>query len=389
MHNHQYYAELSASAACALACSEHLSKEEARAWMEHLGNCAECRALMLDFSRVSFDLVSGKGMINAPPGMLTDAPQKTPESGRVRIALLRKVVTPLAVAVLCIVALFFYWRAHGRPARPFAKDQAAPLQTPPIRESAPIARSDEPAVDLVALKEKYRKGQLRIAELEKQEKEDQEQLRASGQEKNSLRSQMSDYEKTISELRSAAQKRENEIGELHGKLVDAEKNADASTSELRMSSLRLLQTEQQLKQERGRKALIDKLQALLAAPNLHFADIHDDLPSGRQRFGRVLCSKEQGILFYAYGLADRPQANANVWYHVWGESKGVTKKGVKSLGVLQKDETQIHGWVLSFAEPDVLNQIDSVFVTAERREVTKPTGERMLSANLGDSANHP
>jgi hypothetical protein len=47
-------------------------------------------------------------------------------------------------------------------------------------------------------------------------------------------------------------------------------------------------------------------------------------------------------------------------------------------------------WVLTFDDPQVLAEIDSVFVTAEpSQKVAEPRAERMLYAFLSDKPNHP
>ena len=60
-------------------------------------------------------------------------------------------------------------------------------------------------------------------------------------------------------------------------------------------------------------------------------------------------------------------------------------------GILFKDDQTQRRWSLNFTDPQVLGEIDSVFITLERtdEDVAKPKGKRMLTAYLGTTPNHP
>jgi len=75
---------------------------------------------------------------------------------------------------------------------------------------------------------------------------------------------------------------------------------------------------------------------------------------------------------------------------VWGERLG-SEKPIKSLGVFHTDDASDGRWVLTFDDPNVLAQINSVFVTAEsaKKSIREPGGKRILFAFLGDKPNHP
>jgi hypothetical protein len=58
---------------------------------------------------------------------------------------------------------------------------------------------------------------------------------------------------------------------------------------------------------------------------------------------------------------------------------------------MYSDDQAQKRWVLKVTDPEVLSQIDSVFVTLERTDNpgNRPRGKELLSAYLHSPANHP
>jgi hypothetical protein len=131
---------------------------------------------------------------------------------------------------------------------------------------------------------------------------------------------------------------------------------------------------------------------LVAARNLHIVDVYDAEPDGkRQRaFGRVFYTEGKSLVFYAYDLEGAGQMKANVVFHVWGGKAGV-KEVTHSLGILRKDDAGQARWAMTFDDPNVLSQINSVFVTAEasNKHYDSPRGKKVLYAYFGSAPNHP
>ncbi len=384
-----------------VACAEASEAEFDDLVIKHLPVCSECRTSLYWSLKGVVDVlpqIAAKygaskrgGRLNPVPGIASEVNHIiTARPGAPETKMRPRCEYPLmwsgmaCLALSCVLFIAAFMRYHNvKQALSAPTRTTSALTVPPqVPGSGPTIGSSK------EVNEQFRKERSRVRDLEKNAKEYQEKIRASESHTSALMSQIADAEKTIADLRSAAQEREQRVQVLQEQIKTADRAVDDKSSKLRSADLKLSEAEQQLKQERARSRILDELQSLLAARNLHFADIHDDGVPGNQRFGRVLYAKGQPLLLYAYGLSDGTQLNANVSYHVWGERKDVAKT-VKSLGVLQRNSAQVHGWVLSFGDSSVLDQIDSVFVTAEKKQVTKPTGERILSAALGDSANHP
>ena len=131
---------------------------------------------------------------------------------------------------------------------------------------------------------------------------------------------------------------------------------------------------------------------LVVARNLHIIDVHDRDGDGKSQraFGRIFYTEGKSLIFYAYDLADPRKVDAKVSFYVWGEHLGA-EKPIRSLGIFHNDDVSDGRWVLTFDDPHVLAQIDSVFVTVEssKKAIKEPGGRKILFAFLGDKPNHP
>ena len=106
--------------------------------------------------------------------------------------------------------------------------------------------------------------------------------------------------------------------------------------------------------------------------------------------GEFSTLRENPSFFYAYDLSDPRKLDAKVSFYVWGERLGA-EKPIRSLGIFHNDDANDGRWVLTFDDPQVLAQINSVFVTVEssKKAIKEPGGRRVLFAFLGDKPNHP
>jgi hypothetical protein len=230
-------------------------------------------------------------------------------------------------------------------------------------------------------------------------KTDQESLRrelAAANEKLTSfeRSQAASKEglKEVQESKSQVALLESEAERLRQRLGDSEAKLSAQQRVTDQVSEKLKITEANLQQELSLRDAKNQMGELVAARNLHIVDVYDADPSGnRQRaFGRVFYEEGKSLMFYAYDLDDPTRHRANVVFHVWGGNAGV-KEVTHSLGILQKDEGGESRWAMTFDDPKVLAQINSVFVTAESvsKHYDEPHGKKVLYAYFGGAPNHP
>jgi hypothetical protein len=160
------------------------------------------------------------------------------------------------------------------------------------------------------------------------------------------------------------------------------------------SDLRDKLSQQTASVDRERELMADgrEIRDLIAARNLHIIDVYDTSGEGRTQksFGRVFYTEGKSLVFYAYDLPARHPA-AKYAFYAWGKRDVSGDVKVRNLGIFYNDDQTQKRWVLKIADPQVLSEIDSVFVTLEKTDGfgNAPTGKKLLSAYLGSPANHP
>jgi len=128
----------------------------------------------------------------------------------------------------------------------------------------------------------------------------------------------------------------------------------------------------------------------MGARNLHITDVYDVDSKGktRQAFGRAFYTEGKSLIFYAFDLGKTKSPSAERSYQAWGYEEAARK--AQSLGMLYLDDKNQNRWVLKFNDAAVLSEIDAVFVTLEPPGGSgQPTGQKLLYAYLGATANHP
>jgi hypothetical protein len=183
-----------------------------------------------------------------------------------------------------------------------------------------------------------------------------------------------------------------QVGRLNQRLSESEVNLAIQKQTSEELGAKLETTAAELQRERDLKSAKSEIGDLMAARSLHIVDVYDADPNGkRQRsFGRVFYIEGKSLVFYAYDLDDSGRFKANVVFHVWGGKAGV-KEVTHSLGILHKDDAGQNRWAMTFDDPNVLAQINSVFVTAEsaNKHYDEPHGKKVLYAYFGSPPNHP
>jgi hypothetical protein len=134
------------------------------------------------------------------------------------------------------------------------------------------------------------------------------------------------------------------------------------------------------------------IRELMGARQLYIADVFDVQHDGRRSkpFGRVFYTKGRSLIFYAFDLQSQPGYHEAKAFQAWGKPDIAAAKPV-SLGIFYLDSEKSRRWVLKADNPDLLAQINAVFVTVEPRGGSeKPTGKPFLEAYLHSlSPNHP
>jgi uncharacterized coiled-coil protein SlyX len=324
--------------------------------------------------------------------------EKQPEEPKRKRILSASVWRPFAISTACLMALTGAYYAGKR----------GTTQTPPQVTQVPREVPTPPVVSLKPAEPD------RVNQLERQKSELETKLAAMQQ---ALASAQNDREALNQELTTAKEKLaaltlqsvnrpadeshppseqvatlQADIDRLSQRLAESEIKLGIQKQENTDLSSKLALTEADLQRERDLKSAKSEMGELAASRNLHIVDVYDADPNGkRQRsFGRVLYVEGQSLVFYAYDLDDPGRFRTNVVFHVWGGKAGV-KEVTLSLGILHKDESGENRWAMTVDDPNVLAQINSVFVTAESagKHLDQPRGKKVLYAYFGSPANHP
>jgi len=105
----------------------------------------------------------------------------------------------------------------------------------------------------------------------------------------------------------------------------------------------------------------------------------------------AVCSIRRGNpCFYAFDLEKQPGYRETKAFQAWGKPDRSSAKPI-SLGIFYMDNEQNRRWVVKSDNPELLAQINAVFVTVEPHGgSTKPTGKPFLEAYLHSlPPNHP
>jgi Tfp pilus assembly protein PilV len=164
----------------------------------------------------------------------------------------------------------------------------------------------------------------------------------------------------------------------------------AQDLEIQKLSERLTEQAEMLEQEKSLLEASRDVRDLMGARNFHIADVYDVDSKGKDQraFGRIFYTEGKStLIFYAFDLNDRNTAKRNASFQVWGK-RGPAQGPTHSLGLFQIDDQKQNRWVLRFEDPQILAEIDSVFVTVEPPGGSaRPTGRQFLYAYLNANPN--
>jgi len=403
LNTHEHYEEL-----CALAASGQASPIELADLRSHLESCPSCRGAAYDFTQISAQALSqlaGKRLhCRIPPGMtqrfVARARSEGIEMTRGPVARATKPnryaigAVVGAVAAIALVVCFLTFGKH-RP-HPSAGNESPVKQvsvTPSGAQFLPAQVQD------AQLQKQLVSARAEMSSMDATISAQRGQLESVGRANDALSLRLGEAERENTDFRSEKDQEEARIAQLEAEREKSgsEKNASDIALTLQENELRELRKKvadqaEALNNHEEFAAKAGDVRELVVARNLHIIDVHDRDGDGKSQraFGRIFYTEGKSLIFYAYDLADPRKLDAKVSFHVWGERLGA-EKPVRSLGIFHNDDVSDGRWVLTFDDPHVLAQINSVFVTVEsaRKAVRQPDGPRILFAFLGDKPNHP
>jgi len=141
--------------------------------------------------------------------------------------------------------------------------------------------------------------------------------------------------------------------------------------------------------DRAKRLLVadHDIRDLMGARNMHITDVYDVDSKGkiRQAFESACYTEGKSLIFYAFDLCKAKPPLSERSYQPWGYQEAAYK--AQSLGMLHMDDKNQNRWALKFNDEAVLSEI--VATVEPSGGGGQPTGQKLLYAYLGATANHP
>ena len=302
-----------------------------------------------------------------------------------------------AIGAIAAAALIVSFLTFGRPKPSLSAGDRSSANQASV--AALGTNSQTAQIPDTHLREQLASARAELNALDAKIKAQTGELASASNAQNSLNSRVADIARENAGLVSDKVQLEARITQLQEELEksSSEKNAGDVAIALQDTEIRELRKQvadqtEALGQQQDFAAKAGDVRELVVARNLHIIDVHDRDGDGKSQraFGRIFYTEGKSLIFYAYDLTDPRKLDAKVSFYVWGERLGA-EKPIRSLGIFHNDDVSDGRWVLTFDDPHVLAQINSVFVTVEssKKSITEPAGRRILFAFLGDKPNHP
>lgn len=204
-------------------------------------------------------------------------------------------------------------------------------------------------------------------------------------ERDALSQRLRDSDGQLQSVRQQLKAAQDEQQRFVLRTASLETQIVSLTSQLRDREDALHRHEQYLASDRD-------VRELMGARQLYIADVFDVDPQGKTRkpFGRVFYTKGKSLIFYAFDLDQQAGYKEAKAFQAWGRPGAANAEPI-SLGVFYLDSEKNRRWALKFENPEVLEEINSLFVTIEPQGGSrKPTNKPFLVAYLHSAApNHP
>ena len=428
---HEEFLEL-----CAVSTTGELSEGEHAALKQHLAVCAECRQLLREFEAAATvgapllsselaahgadELGSVHEEVDAGSTLDSDGLRSVPaEAARPLrdngFTFARRngnhtsrvnwnyVWLPFAAAVLLTAALAIYsYQAGTRRSPQIAQKTDAGAQT---NLDALEQQLSDAGHEREVLRTQLADRDKTIRELQRriddesaalnQEKNTQANLEHSLQDaldqKQQLAQQQSSASQNFETAQASLKKVQAELDSTRQQRDQDEVAVGSLQGQIRDLNAQLRQNEQTVGKQQDLLAEDRDIRDLMGARDLYIAEVYDVARDGatQKPYGRVFYTKGKSLIFYAYDLDQQAGVKDASSFQAWGQN-GPDRQQVLSLGIFYQDSIAKKRWVLKFDDPRALEQINAVFVTVEPHGGShKPSGKPLLFASLRIDPNHP
>jgi hypothetical protein len=421
---HQHFEEI-----CAAASVGQATVEEVLELQQHASECGRCRRAYFDyvslaahefaaarpnltlsaqeveeclnsdlFTRRFFDRAEREGIVFSPEVEEKIKPASIPIAfSRRRPWPIAPMATAAALVFAAIVASgYFYWKHLSHAERIASRQQsdgASNTQTSVDKRTSGLAAAN---AELLLQIDRLR-GELRRKTNELVASETD--LKATSHDRLKLASDRDALQARLEQM-------QHELANAESMSVTAQHEASAQSERadhveagLIAEQIKLHDVEERMKQE---SAMLDEDRQLLnashdvtdlmGARNLHIVDVVDTDTRGKSRpaFGRIFFTEGKSLIFYAYDLNEHKMQKADYQYQVWAKKEGQDGRALR-LGIFYSDDQAQRRWVFRCADPKILREIDSVFVTFGRQDSdpSHPEGSSLMYAYLRGQPNHP
>jgi hypothetical protein len=415
---------------CALSTSGELTAEEMELLEQHLPVCTPCRALVQQYTTLTTiamaklaaetateaDVPFGQNENRAARQFITALRTQptlrsrgrsplpsvaTPREGRTNTKRLAMVLAMAACLLLCIGGGVEIGRKME-----VRSPQRVPLVAALNKGAVPDSENTRIEVELKAARASLDRVTTQSADLEKK-------LKRLTSTKESLSAQIDSLTQNNSVVSASLIAATQQRDELQRQLNDATASLVLTKEELNQvlrdrqgAQARLASLETEINDLQSELAATSRsagsdeqflaadrdIRELMGARQLYIADVFDVQIDGERSkpFGRVFYTRGKSLIFYAFDLEKQSGYRETKTFQAWGKSDGTSAKPV-SIGVFYMDSEQNRRWVVKSDNPEILAQINSVFVTVEPRGGSqKPSGKPFLEAYLHTlPPNHP
>ena len=417
---------------CALSTSGELSSDEQATLDEHVAKCAPCAALLGEYTSLAhvgmaklaaereqdfetpyeydsgraedrfldaFRAASRGGRPNGRKRPSSPIPSPVRDSWNQ----MKRAAIALGIAASLLIAVGGAFELGRRVASAKIPSTIATVSsaaaksgedTARLKSELAVARSSLEQIAVQASQAQNQVAELsvakaalvaQVADLTKEDTGDISSLAAVSQQRDDLQQQLADSSAALTRARDdLSRAQQDRRGALY-RVATLETEVNDLNSQLSHVNTSATSDENFLAADRD-------IRELMGARQLYIADVFDVQNDGERSkpFGRVFYTKGKSLIFYAFDLQKQPGYHEARAFQAWGKPDSSSGKPI-SLGIFYEDNEQNRRWVVKSDNPDVLAQINAVFVTVEPKGGSpKPTGKPFLEAYLHSlPPNHP
>ena len=397
---HEHYEAL-----CALAAGGLLEGEEFVDFQAHMKGCSECLSDYKELSGlVTGELPQAQGTFRQKLAAMSARPlphsrQRFLRRARAEgVVFSREVETPAqssrwyfrpivmlapAVGLVVVAVSFTVYHIRETPDKSQAVQQIAELKQENSALTASLAQLNE-SVAASQREIQDLRAQLRNAATSSDLRRSSEQARGQAERSSSRAAQLLEESRNQEKMLAEARDEAARVNQLRvndeASLVEQQARITELSNKLRIASATL-------DMERHLAAAGEDIRELMVSRQLHVIDVHDTDANGNpsKAFGRVFLTEGKSLTFYAFDLNEEKGVSAKRGFQVWAALQ--TGNAARSLGFLHLDAKAQGRWVLKVENPELVKEINSIFVTVEPAAGGKqPTGQKMLYAYLGEAS---